>query len=469
MAQFSFSLTLLLLTILTMSISVISQPPLDPAEQESVYRILESINPAISWRSLFPDDLCTSAPHGVVCDYFSDETPHVTELSFGYVSDYSPNPPCDPNSTLDPSLFSPLTHLKKLFFYKCFTETKTPFPDFSTLSSSSLEELVFIENPSLIGSLIGKISSLKRLRRLVLTGSNVSGGFSDGFGDFINLEQLTLSRNNFTGEISKDIFQSMKKLRILDLSDNGFNGNIPESIGNLSELLKIDLSFNGFSGKIPEIFKGLKNLELLDLSYNNFGNFGLPLFLAEMPSLKEVYLSGNLLGGYIPEIWGDMRGISGIGLSGVGLVGNIPKSMGVNLGNLCYLGLDNNMLEGVVPNEFGDLELLSELNLENNNLSGRVPFSADFVSKLGVKLKLEGNLDLCIDEGLKSAKISVSLGQLKVCRQTIIPKNTLYENSSSSRLKLDGSLAFMSIGLFFSLPFWVFIAFCMKLTGEIMS
>ncbi|GFP82935.1 piriformospora indica-insensitive protein 2 [Phtheirospermum japonicum] len=463
-----------------MSISVISQPPLDPAEQESVYRILESINPGISWRSLFPDDLCTSAPHGIVCDYFSDtaaaETPHVTELSFGYVSDYSPNPPCDPNSTLDPSLFSPLTHLKKLFFYKCFTETKTPFPDFSTLSSSpalnyssSLEELVFIENPALFGSVNGKVSTLKRLRRLVLTGSNVSGGFSDGFGDFINLEQLTLSRNNFTGEISKNIFQSMKKLRILDLSDNGFSGNIPESIGNLTGLLKIDLSFNGFSGKIPEILKGLRNLEFLDLSYNNFGNFGLPLFLAEMPSLKEVYLSGNSLGGKIPEIWDDMRGILGIGLSGVGLVGNIPKSMGVNLGNLCYLGLDNNRLEGVVPNEFGDLELLSELNLENNNLSGRVPFSADFVSKLGVKLKLEGNLDLCIDEGLKSAKISVSLGQLKVCSQALIPKTTLsYENSSSSRL-LHDSLAFMSIGFFFSLPFLVFIAFCMKLTGEIVG
>ncbi|KAL3644985.1 hypothetical protein CASFOL_010165 [Castilleja foliolosa] len=469
MAQFSFSKTLLFLTTLTtMSIFVISQPPsppLDPAEQESIYRILESINPGISWRSLFPDDLCTSAPHGVVCGYFSDTpagTPHVTELSFGYVSDYSPNPPCDSNSTLDPSLLSPLTHLKKLFFYKCFTETKTPFPNFSTLSSSSLEELVFIENPALFGSINGKLSSLKGLRRLVLTGSNVSGGLSDGFGDFSNLEQLTLSRNNFTGEISKNVFQTMKKLKILDLSDNGFSGNIPESIRNLTELLKIDLSFNGFSGKIPEIFKVLENLEFLDLSYNNFGNFGLPLFLAEMPSLKEVYLSGNLLGGRIPEIWGKMRGILGIGLSGVGLVGNIPKSIGVNLGNLCYLGLDNNSLEGVVPNEFGDLEFLSELNLENNNLSGRLPFSGDFVSKLGVKLKLEGNMDLCIDEGLKSAKFGVSLGQLKVCRQRLIPKTTLYyENSSSSRLllHLHGSLAFMSIVFFFSLPFLVFIAF----------
>ncbi|KAK6141489.1 hypothetical protein DH2020_024767 [Rehmannia glutinosa] len=440
-----------------MSSFVISQPPLNPAEQEAVYRVLESVNSGIPWRSLFPDDLCSSAPHGVVCDYFSDAaasetaTPHITELSFGYVSDYSPNPPCNSNSALDPSLLIPLSHLKRLFFYKCFTQTKTPFPDFSPLSSqnypSSLEELVFIENPALFGSLDGKISNLKSLRRLVLIGSNISGGFSDGFGGLINLEQLTLSRNKFNGEISMGLFQNTKKLKILDLSYNGFQGNIPESIGNLTELLKIDLSYNRFSGKIPEVFKGLINLEFLDLSYNRFGNFGLPWFLGEIPSLREVYLSGNFLGGHIPEIWGNLRGIKGIGLSGVGLVGNIPKSMGVNLRNICYLGLDNNKLEGFVPHEFGDLEFLSELNLENNNLSGRVPFSEGFLSKLGRKLNLKGNLDLCIDEGLKSAKVSVSLGQLKVCRHPDISKTALfYENSSPRLLQEYASLAFMSIG-----------------------
>ncbi|KAL8055238.1 hypothetical protein ABFX02_04G044000 [Erythranthe guttata] len=467
MAQFlTLSLILLFSMVSSFGSLVVSQPPpppLDPAEQESVYRILESVNSDIQWRSLFPDDLCSSAPHGVVCDYFSDDsdaaasdssaaTPHVTELSFGYVSDYSPNPPCDSNSTLDPLLLAPLSHLKKLFFYKCFTQTETPFPDFSPLSptttqnnhssssssSSSLEELVFIENPALVGSLDGKISSLRKLRRLVLTGSGVSGNFSDGFAAFANLEQLTLSRNKFQGDIPTSAFQTLNKLKVLDLSENGFRGNIPASIGNLTELLKIDLSSNEFSGRIPEILKGLHNLEFLDLSYNRFGNYGLPLFLPEMTGLREVYLSGNLLGGQIPEIWGNMRGIKGIGLSGVGLVGNIPKSMGANLRNICYLGLDNNMLQGSVPDEFGDLEMVSELNLGRNNLSGRVPFSAGFVAKLGNKLKLEGNSDLCIDEGLKlSAKVSVSsssLGELKVCRQTYIHETAIVNSSPAHYL-----------------------------------
>ncbi|KAL3517717.1 hypothetical protein ACH5RR_020306 [Cinchona calisaya] len=435
-----------------MSSFVLSQPPLNAAEQEAVYRVLDSINSEVPWRSVFPDDLCSSAPHGIVCDFFDDNTTvsaHITELSFGYVSDYSPNPPCTPNSSLNASLFSPFTELKKLFFYKCFTEKSVPFPDFSSLGPS-VEQLVFVENPSLVGPLSGRMSNLTSLRRLVLTGTNVSGKIPDGFGDLINLEQLTLSRNKFSGEISVN-FEKLKKLKVLDLSQNGFQGTVPESLGNGStELLKLDLSFNGFSGKIPEKLKGLKKLEFLDLSYNRFGNFGLPLFLGEMSSLKEVYLTGNLLGGRIPEIWGNLRGIVGIDLSGNGLVGNIPASMGVNLGNICYLGLDNNKLDGTVPNEFGLLEYLSELNLENNNLSGKVPFSAKFVGKIGDKLKLRGNPELCADEDLRSfAKVGSSLGILKLCNKPNIPKSALLHGDSPHQSSASRVLVF--IGFLFLL------------------
>ncbi|XP_042013110.1 piriformospora indica-insensitive protein 2-like [Salvia splendens] len=160
-----------------------------------------------------------------------------------------------------------------------------------------------------------------------------------------------------------NVFRNMKKLEILDLSDNAFHGAMPESIGSAAALVKLDLSHNGFSGKIPENLSCLKKVEFLDQSYNKFGGFGFPLALTEMPSLKEVYLSGNFLGGEIPDIWEKMRGIIGIGLSSMGYVGKIPKSMGVQLRNACYIGLDNNMLRGVVPAELGELQFVGELNL----------------------------------------------------------------------------------------------------------
>ncbi|KAI3749551.1 hypothetical protein L2E82_20165 [Cichorium intybus] len=415
-----------------------SQPFLNSVEQESVYRVLESLNPDIPWRSLFPDDLCSSAPHGVVCGYTTmptdtnNGTVNILELSFGYVSDHNPNPPCGPNSSLhDPFIFSSFPYLRKLFFYKCFTQQPVSLQAFSRVGSS-LEELVFIDNPSLFGSLTDTIGKTN-LRRLVITGTNVSGEIPNGFGTLQNLEEATLSRNRFTGTLPENV-SNLKKLRILDLSQNGFEGNIPVAIGELQNLIKLDLSLNIFSGQLPESMKGLKSIELLDLSYNKFTNSGIPIYLSEMSKLKEVYLSGNELGGLIPDIWENLKGIIAIGFSGVGLVGNIPSSIGVFLGNLTYLALDNNKLTGKVPFELERLKMVNELNLKNNNLSGGLPFSGQFVSRVGRKLRVQGNPELCVDGGVIMSfyKSSGVLGQLKICNSVANSKLALLHVRGSS-------------------------------------
>ncbi|KAJ9176467.1 hypothetical protein P3X46_011776 [Hevea brasiliensis] len=437
---------LFLVTLLSSLVVSHQQPLLDSAEQDSVYEVLSSINSAIPWRTLFPDDLCLSAPHGVVCDYFFEQpnsqnlsvsttlpqTVHVTELSFGYVSDSTPNPPCSPNSTLNPLLFTSFKYLRKLFFYKCFTETPVVMPNISSSSfGANLEELVFVENPALVSSLSGIIGNFTNMRRLVLNGSGVYGSIPDGIGNLVNIEEITLSRNQLSGSLPFSLTK-LKKLRVLDLSQNHFDGNVPESIGNLCQILKLDLSYNGFMGKIPYSMVNLQSLEFLDLSFNRFGNFGVPLFLGEMPRLREVYLSGNLLGGHIPEIWEKLGGVSGIGFSDMGLVGEIPPSMGVYLRNLCYLRLDNNKLEGKVPEELGFLEFVNEINLENNNLSGKIPFSAKFTAKIGEKLKLKGNSGLCIDEDFGSGKNNkVILEKWKLCNKSDIPNPVIFKEHNS--------------------------------------
>ncbi|GMY06305.1 piriformospora indica-insensitive protein 2-like [Fagus crenata] len=427
------------------------QPVLDPTEQDALYHVLHSINPTIPWRSLYPDDLCLSGPHGVVCDYFTDtqsqtETLHVTHLSFGYVSDYTPNPPCSSTSTFHPLLFTSFKYLRKLFFYKCFNETRVSLPDdVSPSFLPTLEELVFIDNPSLVGPLSGMIRNYTNLRRVVLTGNGVYGEIPDGFGYLVNLEEITLSRNQLTGGVPLN-FATLKNVKILDLSHNHFDGYVPDSLGNLTELMKLDLSFNGFFGQIPEGLSRLQRLEFLDLSFNRFGNFGIPLFLTEMSRLREAYLSGNLVGGQIPEIWENLGGILGIGLSNMGLVGNIPGSMGLHLRNLSYLGLDNNKLEGSVPVEFGLLKFVNEINLENNNLSGRVTFSV----KMGQKLKLGGNPELCGDEGFGSGNNgegSLEQLNLKVCNKPIIPKPGLFSVASSPQV-VPHALLFVGVFTF---------------------
>lgn len=307
----------------------------------------------------------------------------------------------------------------------------------------TLEELVFIDNPSFVGPLSNVIRNYTNIRRVVLTGNGVYGDIPNLVGELVNLEEITLSRNQLSGGVPSTLTK-LKNLKVLDLSHNHLDGYVPDSLGNLTELLKLDLSDNGFLGEIPEGLRNLQSLEFLDLSYNRFGNFGVPLFLADMPRLREVYLSGNLLGGRIPEIWLNLGGILGIGLSNTGLLGKIPASMGVHLRNLCYLGLDNNKLEGTVPLEFGLLESASEINLENNNLSGRVPFSAKFSAKIGGKLKLAGNPGLCVDKELLSSNGGSSLGQLKMCRsKQAIPNAVLVNGGSDSVLVVPRLLLFI--------------------------
>ncbi|KAL8198127.1 hypothetical protein R6Q57_030099 [Mikania cordata] len=435
----SYAFTFFIFLFIISMIITNSQPILNTVEQESVYRVLDSLNSGIPWRSLFPDDLCSSGPHGVVCGYTTmptDSDPgtvNIVELSFGFVSDHNPNPPCGVNTTgFDPVIFSSFPYLQKLFFYNCFTQQPVSLQAFS-LVGSFLEELVFIDNPSLFGSLTESIGNLTSLRRLVITGTNVSGEIPDGFGLLENLEEATLSGNKFIGTLPENV-SKLKKLKILDLSRNGFEGNIPAAIGELENLIKLDLSLNNFSSGFPASMKGLKCLELLDLSYNRFSNSGIPLFFSEMSNLKVIHLSGNELGGAIPEIWGKLRGINAIGLSGLGLVGNIPSSFGLFLSNLTYLALDNNKLTGRVPLELERLKMLTELNLKNNSLSGRLPFSGKFVSRIGRKLGVQGNRELCLDRGVFQSfiKINRGLGQLKVCNWPSSSNWVEIENSKSA-------------------------------------
>lgn len=448
MASSIFTLTFVL-AFLSMVFLSHQQPPLVSTERESLFHVLDSINSDIPWRSLFndDDDICVSAPHGVVCDYplDSDEVAHIVELSFGYVSDESPNPPCSVNSTLDPLLFTSFKYLRKLFFYRCFNESVVSMPEVFPSFASSLEELVFIENPSLVGPLSGiALRNYTSLRRLVLSGNGVHGEVPQEMGQLVNLEELTLSRNKLSGEVPESL-ALLKKLKILDLSQNGFQGYVPESLGNLTELVKLDLSLNMFNGKIPESFRNLQSLEFLDLSYNKFGNFGVPQFIGEGPKLREIYLSGNLLGGKIPDIWENLGGVTRIGFSNMGLTGNIPPSMGVYLRNLSYLGLDNNSLVGPVPEEFVFLNDVDEINMENNNLSGRVPFS----TKTFGKLKLGGNRGLCVDHQLSlQAENKGCLGQLKLCNKPVIIPDAVLFNGISSLL-FDPLMWFISLGLMF--------------------
>jgi Leucine-rich repeat (LRR) protein len=58
-----------------------------------------------------------------------------------------------------------------------------------------------------------------------------------------------------TGKIVRSI-TLLKRLEVLDLSNNGFFGTIPNSIGNLPKLTKLILRRNYLQGKKRDFVRG---------------------------------------------------------------------------------------------------------------------------------------------------------------------------------------------------------------------
>ncbi|XP_022725461.1 piriformospora indica-insensitive protein 2-like [Durio zibethinus] len=143
-------------------------------------------------------------------------------------------------------------------------------------SLGSLTSLLKLDlsNNQLEGMLLRDIAYLKNLTLLDLRNNKLSGGLSQSIVEMHSLEELVLSRNPLGGDIMSLEWQSLQNLAILDLSNVGLMGEIPESLS------------------------GLKRLRFLGLGNNNLtGN--LTPQLASLPSLSALYINGNNLTGVL--------------------------------------------------------------------------------------------------------------------------------------------------------------------------
>nr|TKS15222.1 leucine-rich repeat family protein [Populus alba] len=89
-------------------------------------------------------------------------------------------------------------------------------------------------------------------------------------------------------------------LTAIDFSSNGFEGGIPEVLGDLKALHLLNLSNNFLRGDIPSSLSKLKEIESLDLSQNKLSG-EIPGELAQLTFLEVFNVSHNLLSGPIPR------------------------------------------------------------------------------------------------------------------------------------------------------------------------
>ncbi|XP_044463281.1 receptor-like protein EIX1 [Mangifera indica] len=233
------------------------------------------------------------------------------------------------------------------------------------------------------------LSGLSLLKYLDLT--NVDLGKVSDWLQVINtissLEELNLINCQLYHFPSQPI-TNLSSLVILHLSENFFEGPIPDALQNLTSLRHLYLSFNSFSSSLPDWLYKLSRLEKFFLPYNSLqGSLG-PL--GNLTSIKKLYLGYNRFEGGIPVSFKRLCNLRSFYISEVEL--NQEISAVLNIFSSCVsdvledLEMSRCKLFGHLTNQIGLFKSLKNLLLSYNSISGPVPSA---LGKLGCLQSLD--------------------------------------------------------------------------------
>ncbi|CAN6215833.1 unnamed protein product [Urochloa humidicola] len=246
-----------------------------------------------------------------------------------------------------------------------------------------------------------KLKSCSNLSSLLI-GTNFKGetipqdDAIDGFG---NLQVLTIDACPLVGKIPLWI-SKLKKLEMLDLSNNQLTGPIPSWINTLQLLFYLDISNNSLTGDIPIELMNMtmiqyeRNAVRLDPKFLELPVYWTPTRQYRMLNSFPILLNigHNSFTGSIPTEIGQLKMLDVLNISSNNLSGEIPWQIS-NLTSLQVLDLSNNQLTGEIPPTLSDLHFLSIFNVSNNELEGPVPKGWQFDTF--TNSSYSGNSKLC--------------------------------------------------------------------------
>lgn len=203
---------------------------------------------------------------------------------------------------------------------------------------------------------------------ITLTNNNLNGILPDEIGELTNLQSLFLPA--YGG----------------DLTPNNIRGKIPNSIGNLKKLRNLNLLQNMITGTLPENMKYLSKIESLELAGRIDFNTGaflpydyisgeIPEWIGDLTNLRNIDLSNNHLSGSIPNSISKLTNLVSLQLNANQLSGVIPNEL-YKLEKLEHLMLTGNKLSGSLPSDFSkllDIESLKTAYIGANCLTGKIP------------------------------------------------------------------------------------------------
>ncbi|XP_040252718.1 probable LRR receptor-like serine/threonine-protein kinase At1g74360 [Aegilops tauschii subsp. strangulata] len=264
-------------------------------------------------------------------------------------------------------------------------------PSFGNFSRLNRLTHLDLSANSITGQLHPDLKHCRGLQYLNLS-SNLIGGALD-VSTLTNLRILDLSQNRFQGDIRTNFPSICRNLSVIAVSSNNLTGRISGLFSGCSKLSDVDLSWNQFTGKA--VWKGVERLtrftatannltgvipsstfpkgcklQSLDISSNQLsGSF--PNSIANCTSLKTLSLWNNSFGGSIPPGIGSIAGLEELGLSSNQFHHKIPLEL-MNCTNLKNLEISRNTFGGEVQQVLGKITSLKSLVLQGNNYSGGI-------------------------------------------------------------------------------------------------
>ncbi|XP_059070498.1 LRR receptor-like serine/threonine-protein kinase SIK1 [Cryptomeria japonica] len=252
----------------------------------------------------------------------------------------------------------------------------------SWISTQFSFEILELTNASLVGvipSWLWETNPL--LSYLNLSRNHLEGILSSNTSTWMQLEVLDVSRNAFSGHLpsmwSSHIFW-------LNLANNFFTGNIPPSLGKLSNLSILNLENNLFRGNIPPSLGKLSNLQMLNLANNNIARV-IPMSLSNCSSLVILNLGNNTLEGSLPNEFSMLSELHALVVHNNNLNGSFP-SLIINCSKLQVLDIGNNLFGGKIPTLIGNLSELKVLVMKENNFTGSIPLEMGQLMNLQILL-----------------------------------------------------------------------------------
>ncbi|TYJ49317.1 hypothetical protein E1A91_A01G126500v1 [Gossypium mustelinum] len=308
------------------------------------------------------------------------------------------------------------------------------------------------------GGIPGSLHNLTNIKIIRMAHNLLQGTVPPGLGNLPFLEMYNIGFNKIvtTGDDSLEFIitslTNSSRLKFLALDGNLLEGEIPESVGNLSEVLsKLYMGGNRISGNIPPSIAQLSGLTLLNLSYNSISG-EIPPEMGKLVELQMLGLAGNQISSRIPTGLGDLRKLNQIDLSGNQLVGQIPSSF-QNFQKLLSMDLSNNRLNGSIPKEILNIPSLSTvLNFSRNSLNGPLPEEIGLLeSVVAIDLSmnhLSGNIPSSIEgcksleklfmaENMLSGPIPGTIGELKGLETLDLSSNQLSGSIPTDLQKLQ--------------------------------